>query len=669
VGIPLLSDVVIIFGLSMVVLFVCHRLHIPTIVGFLCTGVLAGPHGLGIIEGVHDIELLAEVGVVLLLFTIGIEFSLASLLHIKKAVLLGGSLQVVFTIGLVMVCTKLIGYSMGEATFIGCLLALSSTAIVLKLLQERAEIDSPHGRTALAILIFQDLIVVPMMLVTPLLSGKAEGTAWSMLWPMLKGLGIVAMALISARWMVPQVLYQIARTRSRELFLLSVVVMCFAVAWLTSSVGLSLALGAFLAGLIISESEYSHQALGNVLPFRDVFTSFFFVSVGMLLDVGALLQHPGQIALIAGGILLLKGLVVVGATVVLGFPLRTAIISGLALCQVGEFAFVLAKAGQPFGLLAGATYQFFLAASILTMAAAPFIMALAPRLADLVLRLRWPTRLKAGLYPMPGMQGAEHQTPLHDHLLIIGYGINGRNVARAARIAGIPYRIIEMNPDTVRSERTQGEPIDYGDATQEAVLEHAGIHTARVVVVAISDPAATRNIVGHIRRIRPAVYIIARTRYLREVPSLYALGANEVIPEEFETSVEIFTRVLMKYLVPQDEIEKFVAEVRADGYEMFRSLARVPTSFADLHLTLADVDIRTFRVDDDSPLVGKTLADIALRRQYGVTLVAIRRSDGVLSNPGGDTELQAHDILVLLGTPEQFPRVIGLFTDAERVRG
>jgi CPA2 family monovalent cation:H+ antiporter-2 len=269
---------------------------------------------------------------------------------------------------------------------------------------------------------------------------------------------------------------------------------------------------------------------------------------------------------------------------------------------------------------------------------------------------------------VPGLQGAGHERPLHDHLLIIGFGVNGRNVARAARTAGIPYAIIEMNPDTVRSERARGEPISYGDATQEAVLAHAGIQEARVVVVAISDPAATRNVVAHTRYIRPTVYIIARTRYLSEVPSLYDLGANEVIPEEFETSVEIFTRVLMKYLVPRDEIERFIAEVRADGYNMFRSLARFPTSIADLPPTLADVDIHTFRVDTTSPLVDKSLAEIGLRRQYGVTLLAIRRGNQFLSNPGGDTHVQAHDILVILGTPEQFPRVVGLFTQTESVR-
>ena len=657
--IPSLGAIVIIFALSVPILFLCHWLRVPTIVGFLLTGVVAGPY-VALVKAGHEIEILAEVGVVFLLFTIGIEFSLESLLRVKKAVLLGGALQVFLTLTVAAAIARQLGYPLGEATFIGCLVALSSTAIVLKLMQERAEADSPHGRTTLAMLIFQDLIVVPMILITPFLadtSGEARPTIFL---PMAQGLGIIAAVVVSARWVVPKLLYQVAHTRSHELFLLSVVVLCFGVAWLTSRVGLSLALGAFVAGLIVSESEYSHQAMGHVLPLRDVFMSFFFVSIGLLLDVGLLFRQPGSIVLITCSVLILKSLIAGGAAVLLGFPLRTALLTGLALGQVGEFAFVLSKAGLAAGLLAGDTYQFFLASSVLTMAATPFLIALAPRIADVVLRLPWPARLKAGLYPATGSLEAGDKARLHDHLLIIGFGINGRNVARATGIAGIPYVVIEMNPDTVRIERTQGVLIYYGDATQEAVLEHAGIKTARVVVVAISDAAATRRITTIARRLHPTVHIIARTRYLREMQPLYALGADEVIPEEFETSVEIFARMLTKYLVPRDEIEKCIAEVRADGYEMFRSLTRVPTSFSDLQLALADVDIRTFRVEAGSPLVGKSLAEIALRREYGVTLLAIRRDTRVLSTPGGDTELLAQDILVVLGAPEKLSGLMGL---------
>ena len=659
--IPLLSEIVIIFGLSILVLFICYRLRVPTIVGFLLTGIIAGPHGLGLIKAVHEVETLAEIGVVLLLFTIGIEFSLKSLVQVRRSVLLGGSLQVLLTIIVALVIARLFGQSFGESVFIGFLVSLSSTAIVLKLLQERAEVDSPHGRTSLAILIFQDVIVVPMMLLTPLLGGATGNVGKSLLFLLAKGIGVIVVVLISAHWIVPRLLYQIARTRSRELFILSIVVMCFAVAWLTSSIGLSLALGAFLAGLIISESEYSHQALSNILPFRDVFTSFFFISIGMLLDLAFVLKHPLLISLMALGVLFVKTITGSFASALLGFPLRTTILVGLILSQVGEFSFILSRTGLEYNLLDGNIYQTFLSVSVLTMAAAPFIVALAPHIADSISQLPLPERIKSGLYPSPGINIADKKESLKDHLIIIGFGVNGRNVARAAKVAGIPYLIIEMNPDTVRSEQEKGELIYYGDAVQEAVLERAGINDARVLVVAISDPAATRQVTAIARRLNPKVYVIARTRFVQEVKPLYELGASEVIPEEFETSVEIFTRVLTKYLVPRDVIEKFIAEVRSDGYEMFRSPTISSPSLSDLSFHFPNIDICTLQVSDKSSIIGKSLAQIELRNKYGVTLLAIRRDSSILTNPGGDTQLSANDILILLGEPDKVAEVTGLF--------
>ena len=654
--IPLLNDIVVIFGLAIAVLFICHQLRVPAVVGFLLTGIFVGPYGFGLVKAVHEVEIFAEIGIVLLLFTIGIEFSLERLLQIRKSVLMGGSLQVLLTFLATLFIARQFGQAFGEAVFIGFLVALSSTAIVLKLLQERAEVDSPHGRTTLGILIFQDIIIVPMILVTPLLAGATGDLGGSVLILLAKGIGIILLVFVSAKWVVPQVLYQIARTRSQELFLLGIIVICLGVAWLTSKAGLSLALGAFLAGLIISESEYSHQALGNILPFRDVFTSFFFVSIGMLLDVGFLFRQPGTIALITLGVLVLKSIIACFVTVLLGFPLRTSILVGLALSQVGEFSFILSRTGVEHGLLAGDNYQMFLAFSVLSMAATPFIITLAPRAADIILRLPLPKRLISGFYPVSEMTEKKVKSK-RNHLIIIGFGINGRNVARAARLSGIPYAVIEMNPETVRNEQAQGEPICYGDATQEAVLQHANIKDASVAIVAIHDPTATRRITEIARRLNPKAHIIIRTRYLQEMKPLYELGANEVIPEEFETSVEIFTRVLAKYLIPKDEIEKLVAEVRSDSYEMFRSLSKETVSFCDLDLQLPDVEISTLRIAEMSPLVGKSLAEIELRKKYGVTVLAVRRNSQILSNPDVDMLFYANDVLFVLGAPEKVAEV------------
>jgi len=653
VDIPILNDIVIIFALSIGVLFVCSLLRVPSIVGFILTGVLAGPHGLRLVQSVHEVQVLAEVGVVMLLFAIGIEFSLKSLLQIKKSVLLGGSLQVLLTILAASFIAGRLGRPAGEAVFIGFLVSLSSTAIVLKLMQERADVDSPHGRTSLAILIFQDVIIVPMILLTPLLAGRAGNSEGSLIELLGKGIAIILLVVVSAKWVVPWLLYQVARTRSRELFLLSVFLICLAVAWLTSSAGLSLALGAFLAGLVISESEYGHQALGNISPFRDVFTSFFFVSIGMLFDGGFMLEHPVLILFVTAAVLMLKAGLAGLSTTLLGFPVRTAVLTGFALSQVGEFSFILSKTGIEQGLLQGNVYQIFLSVSVLSMAATPFVMAAAPKVADFASGLPLPERLRSGFHPVQEPKASGKK----DHLVIIGFGVNGRNLARAARAGNIPYVIIEMNPEVVREEKAKGEPIHYGDATQEAVLGHADIKDARIAVVAISDPAATRRITELIRRLNPNVHLIVRTRYLQEMQPLYDLGADEVIPEEFETSVEIFSRVLAKYLVPRDEIERFIAEVRSDGYGMFRS----PEPFPGLKLHIPGIEVSAMKVEEDSPLVGKTLAQTDLRRRFGVTVVAVRRGSRILANPDGDTEVRVGDVLLVLGSPEKIAAVSGLF--------
>ncbi len=656
--IPLLDDISIIFGLAVAVLFLCHALRIPSIVGFLLTGVVAGPHGLGLIDAVHEVELLAEIGVVMLLFTIGIEFSLKSLVRVKKAVMVAGGLQVFVTLLAVYFIEVGLGASRGTAIFLGFLITLSSTAIVLKLLQERAEIDTPHGRTALAILIFQDIIVVPMMLVTPMLAG-GTGDIWqSLLLLLAKGLGVIVLVLLCARFVVPVLLFRVARTRSRELFLLTIVIICLAVAWLTSSIGLSFALGAFLAGLIISESEYSQHALSSILPFRDIFTSLFFVSIGMLFDIGFLLDQPGTIFAIAVAVLVLKAVLAGVATVPLGFPLRTTLLVGLTLSQVGEFSFILSKTGMDHGLLSGHVYQMFLAVSVVTMAATPFIIASGPKLVGFVETIRKGPRdadKKLASRSHPCLFGA-----FNDHIIIIGYGLNGRNVSRAARAAGIDYAILEMNPETVREERAKGEPIFFGDAIREEVLEQLGIHCARVVVIAISDPVATRQVVAVVREENPSVHIIARTRYIAEMKPLYDLGANEVIPEEFETSVEIFTRILEKYLVPRGEIEKFVAEVRAGGYQMLRSLSLERGAVDQLSLQLPGVEINSLRIGDKSSLAGKTLADTNLRHSHGVTVLAVQSNSGIQSNPEADTRLHAGDTLLVIGKPEQISAVAAL---------
>jgi len=653
----LLQDILAIFGLSIGAVYACHRLRIPTIIGFLMTGVLAGPYGLGLINSIEVIETLAEVGVVLLLFTIGLEFSLKNFWQLGKSIFLGATSQVLLTFFVVLIFFRLSDLAPSESIFLGFLLSLSSTAVVMKILQDRAEAESLHGRVTMGILIFQDLIAVPMMLLVPLLAGKEGNVSNALLLFLAEAVGIGLLVFVGSRWVIPWIFFKIAQTQIRELFALSVVVLCLVIAWLTHKIGLSLALGAFLAGLIISESEYGHEALAHILPLQNVFASFFFVSIGMLLDLGFFLQQPVLIILAACGVLALKTLIASCAAIFMGLPIRNTVAVGLALCQIGEFSFILSKTGVESGLLPASHYQMFLAISVITMAATPFLMATAPSVAQVFLRLPLPRKWKRGSYPLRGVKRIHEK----DHLIIIGFGLNGRNLARAARSSGIPYLIIESNPEVVREEKTKGEPIYFGDATQEAVLHFARILNARTLVVVINDPTATRRITSLARRLNPKIFVIVRTRYVREVEPLYSLGANEVIPEEFETSVEIFARVLGKYLLPHEEIEKFIAEVRAEGYEMFRNLSREATTCSVIEHCLPEVEVASFRVHPESFLVGKTLSQVGIRQKYDVSLVGIRRGQDIIYNPRAESKILGNDLLILIGKREKIAEAITLF--------
>jgi len=659
---PFLGDILIIIGLSAVVLYLCHRAGIPVIVGYLLTGIVAGPYGFRLVREIEAVRVLAELGIVALLFTIGLEFSFRNLLQLRRTALLGGSLQVILTFFIAAAVAQVFDQPPGEAILIGFLTALSSTAIVMKLLQDRAEIDTPHGMSTLGILIFQDLIVVPMMLILPLLGDVIRESPESILRLVAEEIGVILLIVVAAKWLVPWALLRVTQTRSRELFLLAIVMIGLAVAWLTQTAGLSLALGAFMAGLVISESEYSHQALGNILPFRDVFTGFFFVSIGMLLDLRYLAANPVEIAWMTSGVVAVKALIATAAALIVGLPLRTALLVGLALCQIGEFSFILAEAGNKYAVFTGNRYQQFLSISVLTMMATPFVFYASPRLSETFSHLPVSKRLKRGRFHGAGVKAFREK----DHLVIVGFGFNGRNLAQAARAMGIPFAVIEMNPDVVIAERAKDEPIFYGDATQEAVLQHVNICRARSLAVVINDAAATRRITELARRLNPKAYIIVRTRFIQEMGPLKELGANEVIPEEFETSVEIFSRLMATYMLPKDEIEKFAEEIRAGGYEMLRSLSREATACPGIETCLPDVEIRSLRVQGRSEAVGKSLAETQMRKKYGVTLLAVRRGGEITTIPDPDIRFEAQDLLFVVGQPDRIEMVEELFREKRK---
>ncbi|GGF30154.1 cation:proton antiporter [Echinicola rosea] len=661
--IPMLPEIVIIFGLATLVIMLFTRLKIPTIIGFLLTGTIAGPYGLSLVNASATVDVLSEIGIILLLFVIGMEFSLKSLMSIKKAVFIGGSLQVALTILTATITAYFFGFDWNVAVFFGFLLALSSTAIVLKLLQETGQVNNLSGKTILAILIFQDIIIVPMMLFTPMLAGESDNVLLSLFFMAIKGGLVILFTILSAKYLIPQLLFWVAKTRNEELFLLSIIVICFSVAFLTSLMGLSLGLGAFLAGLIISESEYSHHATGKILPFREIFLSFFFVSVGMLFDVTFLFSHIEIILGILLLVLVFKFTMTVIAVRSIGIDFKEAFIVGFSIFQIGEFSLLLAQEGVEIGLIDQTHYQYFLAVSILTMAITPFVLKNREKLAFKMLDAPLPQRLKThlttptGNISMANMEGEE----MSDHLVIIGYGLNGRNLSKAAKRAKIPYAIIEMNPETVRTEGEKGEPIIYGDASNEMVLKHVNIHLSRVVVIAISNSDATKSIITAIRLLTQNASIIVRTRYVNEIAANLSMGANEVIPEEFETSIEIFTRVLNKYLIAKDDIEDFTEEVRSHNYEMFRATQNRGRD--RLNIDLPEINFVSLKVDRDSgSYINKPLKKVNLRETLGVNLVALKREGQTTSHIDGDTKLKFGDIVYVVGKPDglsEFEKAIG----------
>ena len=550
----LLKDIVVIFGLAVAVALVCHRLKIPTVVGFILTGVIAGPHGLGLTTEIGAVEMLAEIGVIFLLFTIGLEFSVASIGHVKRLFFVGGPLQVALTALVVFAVALLFGTHTPRAILYGLLASLSSTAIILRLLQERSEISSPHGKGAMAILIFQDIAFVPMMLVVPFLGGIGGENPWRAAGVLVLKVVIIWLVIgLAAPRLARKVLTKIARTQSNELFLLSIGVVCFFVAWLTSLAGLSLALGAFLAGLILSDSEHSHRALENVLPFRDVFSSFFFVSMGMLLDAGYVAAHLPAVLIATLGVMVLKAVVTTSVILGLGLPYRVSVMTGLDLSQTGEFSLLLLSAGLGVRLVDDNAYQFVLAVCLFSMAVAPFVVTAAGRLADVGGRIPLPVKMREGRYFVTD----DADERMRDHIVIVGYGVIGAMVGHSAKLCGIEYEVIEISYDIVQEQRERGVPIFFGDATQEASLVKANIKRAHVCVVAIPDPTGAARVVSLVRRFNPGVHIVARVRYVRDMARLYALGANEVVSEETEASIKIFTVVLEKFGVDPDVIEGF----------------------------------------------------------------------------------------------------------------
>jgi len=651
----ILKDILIIFALSTLVNFIFTKIKVPSIVGYLLTGILAGPHLTGIIHNVENIEVLAEVGVVLLLFTIGLEFSLKHLIRIRKTVFWGGLVQFSFTTLLVMVIAYLYDLDFKGALFVGFLTALSSTAVVLKILQDRSEITSNYGRTVLGVLIFQDLILVPLLLFTPIIGGETTNILTEVFWMGVKSLGIILFVIFGNKWFMNRILHAIAMTKNQELFLMSILLICLSVAFLTAELGMSLAFGAFLAGLMISESEYSHNAFGHIIPFKDTFSSFFFVSIGMLLDLQFVVDNWGIVLGTVVMVILIKMIIASGTAFILGHTLRGVILVGLALAQVGEFSFILVKMGDTYNLISEYYYQLFLAVAVVTMSLSPFMIMVARPLSNAVMKLPLPRKFVEGLFPLKQIEIPD----LKNHLLLIGKDPRIQSVSVMARHVKIPYLSIIFDPAIVKARQLKGEKVLYGDAQNLPILEKAHAQTAGVIVISIGDLVTALSITEKVRQLNRHAPIIVRTKQIDDAEDLYRAGATQVLPEEFETAIEMFERVLNKFLMPRDDIEVIIGEIRKNNYGLVRDIKKRPRK--SILSQLPNLEISALRVADNSPIAGHSLSKMDFRATYGVTVVAIKRNDKIIDHPGPQTSVCKDDIVYILGKQDQIAHAVNLF--------
>jgi CPA2 family monovalent cation:H+ antiporter-2 len=643
--------------MSALIAYLFTRIHLVPIAGFLLTGVVVGPNALGLVQDPELVDTLATIGVVLLLFEIGIEFSLEKLARLKRAIGLGGGLQVGLTIAVVTGIGLAAGVGLGASVYTGALIALSSTAVVLGLLGDRGETDTPTGQLSLSILIFQDLAIVAMVLLVPMLAGVG-GSALDIAKALGLAILVIGVTLVLARIVVPRVLDAVAHTRRTELFVLVVAAIGLGTAWLVSLAGVSLELGAFLAGLVVSESGYSEQALSEVLPFRSIFNAIFFVSVGMLLDLSFLLQEPLLMLGAIGGVLLLKALVTTGAVLALGSPVRVAVAVGFTLAQVGEFSFVLERAGRAVGLspfgLGAVGEQAFIVTAVILMLVTPGLLRVGPPLGR---RLQALTGESRNEEDAPG-EAADDQ--LEDHVIVVGYGPVGRRLAQVLDECDIPFVVIDINPESIDEAQEAGYEAFYGDATRSAILKEAGVQRAKLCVVAINDQDAARRITRVARHENPTIQLLVRTRFLTDLGPLREAGADVVVPEELEASVQIFSHVLRSYMVPQPEIDEKVTTIRTRDYALLREDGELH------HLLLQGLDedglhTRVVRLRKECAAEGRRLGDLRLQQDHDLSVLAVHRDDETISSPTRDVYLYAGDRLVVMGSAEAFAESADLF--------
>jgi CPA2 family monovalent cation:H+ antiporter-2 len=612
---------------------------VPTIVSLMIAGIVAGPSGVGIIGTPEEVDMLAELGIVLLLFTVGLDFSLAAVRQFWRTILMAGTLQITGTAAVIAALLVGLGSTSAQlAVFVGLFVALSSTAIVLKGLAERNELAAPHGRLTVGILLLQDLAIVVLLLLVPILSGRMSLGAV----PLALGRAILAIAAVAgaSRIILPALLRFVTASGRREAFPLAILLCSVGTAYLGSMMGLSMAVGAFLAGLMLAESEFSHQAFAEVRPIRDMLSGLFFISLGMLIHLPTVVSDLPTVVSVTGAIIAVKAIVASGALLATSTPVRVALASGLGLAQVGEFSFILGRAGLTSGLLPPPMWQVMLGSSVATMVLTPLMLASAPSVAARISgRLPWRRRDDEEAAGIPHLSG---------HVIIVGFGVGGQLVARALRDLNVPYLILELNGATVQQYRAEGEQIYYGDATSPESLHAAGVHSAVALVSLSSDPDAAMRMVKSVREVSKTVPIVVRTRYRLEAERLQQAGATVAVAEELEASLEVVAQMLARLHVPGNAIEPLLDVFRRELVSL-RPVRAPRAVLESLPEALQRMPISTHRLEPGQWAIGQSLAQINLRATTGASVLAIQRGESFLTALSPDERIGEGDVLYITG--------------------
>ncbi|MET0002839.1 MAG: monovalent cation:proton antiporter-2 (CPA2) family protein [Candidatus Thiodiazotropha sp.] len=650
-----LQIILILLAIAVLTVTLFKRFHLPPILGYLIVGILVGPFGTGVIASNEETRFLAEFGVVFLLFAIGLEFSLPQMIAMKGAVFgLGGSQ--VFITGIVAGgIAWLLGLELAAAFVVGAILALSSTAIVIKQLSEQVELNTAHGRVGVSILLFQDLAVIPLLVVIPILVSDVEqGLLIPLSWALIKAAVVFAVIMAIGHWALRPLFHEIARARSAELFTLTVLLVSLAAAWLTHEAGLSLALGAFLAGMMLGETEYRHQIEADIRPFQDVLLGLFFITVGMRVDLLSLLPHLQWVFLVAATLIAVKAAIILLLVHQTKQSSATAFRSGLLLAQGGEFGFVLLDLSLQSSLIPGEAGQLLFAAIIISMAISPFLIRYNGKLTEIFCQLRPSDRD----YAIP--QDLEHEAEgMEQHVIICGYGRIGQNLGRLLDHEGFPYVALDLDPSVVREAHEAGEPVHFGDATRHEIMHAAGIERAGVVVVTFEGHTIALQILHHIRKVAPQVPVLVRTKDDTHLEELEAAGAAEVMPEAVEASLMMGGQLLLLLKVPGSRILKIMREIRENHYKLLRDFYHGEEAIDLDHEEGFQERLHTVTLPDRAFAVGHTIEDLHLW-DWDVSITAVRRGGIRGEAPAPETRLQAGDVLVLAGTAHHLEHAEGL---------